>query len=160
MNDARGGPKSRLNSVRGPGKPRYTGCTLGVHNPYTRVMYKICLRIGLLALLPIAAPALADPAEIVAAEAREAGGTWAFSVTLRHGDTGWDDYADGWRVVDADGAVLGTRVLYHPHVEEQPFTRSLNGVEIPSDLTTVFIEARTNTDGWGEARFAVDLSGR
>jgi hypothetical protein len=49
---------------------------------------------------------------------------------LRHGDTGWDDYADGWRIETPAGEVLGTRVLHHPHVEEQPFTRSLGGVEI------------------------------
>ena len=80
------------------------------------------------------------------------------SVTLRHGDTGWDDYADGWRVVAEDGTELGMRVLYHPHVEEQPFTRSLSGIAIPQDATRVFVEARTNADGWGAARFPVDLT--
>jgi len=57
--------------------------------------------------------AQADPAEIVGADARKAGDTWTVSVTLRHGDTGWDDYADGWRVIGPDGAVLATRVLFH-----------------------------------------------
>jgi len=47
-----------------------------------------------------------------------------FDVTLSHADTGWEDYADGWRVELEDGTVLGTRVLGHPHVNEQPFTRS------------------------------------
>lgn len=105
----------------------------------------------------LAMPAMADDAVIEAAEARASGGTWTFSVTLSHGDTGWEDYADGWRVVDESGDELGLRVLYHPHVEEQPLTRSLSGVAIPSDLDTVFIEARTNTDGWGAARFRVSL---
>lgn len=99
----------------------------------------------------------ADDAVIENATVRGAGPSWTFSVTLSHGDTGWDDYADGWRVVAEDGAVLGTRVLYHPHVEEQPFTRSLSGVEIPQGTKRVFVEARTNTDGWGQARFPVDL---
>lgn len=111
----------------------------------------------LAALLLLTAPALADDATIEAAEARASGDAWSFSVTLRHGDTGWDDYADGWRVVLADGTVLGTRVLYHPHVEEQPFTRALGGVEIPAGTEQVFIEARTNTHGWGKARLAVSL---
>ena len=105
----------------------------------------------------LASPALADDAMIEAAEARSSGDSWTFSVTLSHGDTGWDDYADGWRVVDANGTELGLRVLYHPHVEEQPFTRSLGGVSIPDGLDIVFIEARTNADGWGEARFPVSL---
>lgn len=112
-----------------------------------------------LALLAIVIPTLAgaDPAVIESAEARASGGTWSFSVTLSHGDTGWDDYADGWRVVDRNGTVLGTRELLHPHVTEQPFTRSLAGVEIPEGTGQVFIEARTSTEGWGSARFAVTL---
>ena len=108
-------------------------------------------------LLFLASPALADDAVIEAAEARSSGDSWTFSVTLSHGDTVWDDYADGWRVVDSEGTELGLRVLYHPHVEEQPFTRSLGGVSIPDGLDTVFIEARTNVDGWGVARFPVSL---
>lgn len=105
----------------------------------------------------LATPSFADDAIIEAAEARASGDTWNFSVTLRHGDTGWDDYADGWRVVAEDGTELGMRVLFHPHVEEQPFTRSLGGVTIPEGTDTVFIEARTNVDGWGTARFPVSL---
>ncbi|MEL7027071.1 MAG: hypothetical protein AAGO57_07585, partial [Pseudomonadota bacterium] len=80
-------------------------------------------------------------------------------VTLRHGDTGWDDYADGWRVELADGSVLGTRELLHPHVNEQPFTRSLSGVEIPDGTNEVFIRASTNVDGWGETTTAYNLGG-
>ncbi|MEO1537377.1 MAG: hypothetical protein AAFR73_06570 [Pseudomonadota bacterium] len=105
----------------------------------------------------LASPVFADDATIESATARASGTTWTFSVTLSHGDTGWDDYADGWRVVAKDGTELGLRVLYHPHVEEQPFTRSLSGVAIPEGMTEVFIEARTNVDGWGNARFPVSL---
>ena len=108
-------------------------------------------------LLILTTPAFADDAAIEAAEARASGDTWTFSVTLSHGDTGWDDYADGWRVVDGEGNELGLRVLYHPHVEEQPFTRSLGGVSIPEGTKTVFIEARTNVDGWGAAQFPISL---
>lgn len=110
------------------------------------------------AALFVPATATADPAVIEAAKARPSGDGWTFSVTLSHGDTGWDDYADGWRVVAADGTVLGTRELLHPHVNEQPFTRSLSGVAIPEDLETVFIEARTSVTGWGAARLSVDLT--
>jgi len=110
-----------------------------------------------LPLLFLPAAALADDAVIEAAEARQAGDTWTFSVTLAHGDTGWDDYADGWRVVAGDGTELGFRELLHPHVSEQPFTRSLSGVTIPGGTAEVFIEARTNTDGWGKARLPVAL---
>ncbi len=108
-----------------------------------------------LLLLPTAT--LADDATIEAVEARATGKTWSFAVTIRHADTGWDDYADGWRVVAGDGTEYGFRELLHPHVDEQPFTRSLGNVAIPEGTETVFIEARTLTDGWGTQRFDVSL---
>ncbi|NNE89864.1 MAG: hypothetical protein HKN27_17485 [Silicimonas sp.] len=105
----------------------------------------------------LASAATADDATIEDATARHDGGDWTFSVTLAHGDTGWDDYADGWRVVTADGTVLGTRMLLHPHVNEQPFTRSLGGVSVPESVDEIFIEASTNTNGWGAVRFPLTL---
>lgn len=111
---------------------------------------------GPLAALLMAAPAMADPAEIVGVEAEPSPDGWRVSVTIRHADTGWDDYADGWRVV-ADGEVVGTRVLAHPHVEEQPFTRSMSGIEIPEDVGTVEVESSTNVTGWGGERVRLDL---
>lgn len=81
-----------------------------------------------------------------------------FSVTLSHPDTGWDHYADGWEVLDADGNSLGLRELLHPHVAEQPFTRSLSGVQIPEGTTSVYVRARCNVDGWSDALFEVVLS--
>jgi len=107
------------------------------------------------ALFPLAA--LADDAVVEAVETRAGPDGWYFSVTLRHGDTGWEDYADAWRVVDASGRELGLRILHHPHVEEQPFTRSLADVQIPEEMREVFVEARTNRDGWGRARYPVSL---
>lgn len=109
------------------------------------------------ALVLVASPAFADPAVIEGAEARASGGAWSFSVTLSHGDTGWDDYADGWRVLSADGSVLGTRELMHPHVNEQPFTRSLSGVAIPDGMASVWIEASTNTGGWAGDKLEIPL---
>jgi len=110
-----------------------------------------------LAVFLTAGPAPADPAEIVAATARATGAGWQFDVTIAHGDTGWEDYADGWRVELADGTILGTRVLVHPHVEEQPFTRSLREVSIPDGVETVYIRAATNVTGWTETRQALTL---
>jgi len=112
----------------------------------------------ILATIAASLPVLADDASIENATARSNGTDWTFSVTLRHADTGWENYADGWRVLSEDGTILGTRTLYHPHVDEQPFTRSLSGVTIPESASSVLIEARTNTDGWGAARLTVDLA--
>ncbi|MDJ1006680.1 MAG: hypothetical protein QNJ13_02555 [Paracoccaceae bacterium] len=113
-----------------------------------------------LAVLAASIPgaATADPAVVEEVRAAEQAGSWRFDVTLSHGDTGWDDYADGWRVELEDGTVLDTRVLLHPHVEEQPFTRSLSGVAIPEDVAEVFVRASTNAEGWSETRVVHLLS--
>ncbi len=87
-------------------------------------------------------------------------GLYRFSVTLRHADNGWDHYADRWEVLGPDGTVLGTRVLLHPHVAEQPFTRSLSGIEIPIELTSVFIRAHDKEHGDSPNLFRVTLPGR
>ena len=111
--------------------------------------------IPLLALM--ADPAFADPPVIEAATASQSGDAWRFDVTLRHPDTGWAHYADGWEVLIPDGKSLGLRVLVHPHVEEQPFTRSLGGVQVPAGVDHVMIRARCLVDGWAEALVRVDL---
>ena len=113
------------------------------------------LATALLLMLP-ALPVAAGDARITAVETRQDGDGWRFDVTVAHDDTGWDHYADAWQVLAPDGTVLGTRELLHPHVEEQPFTRSLGGVAIPADLDRVTMRARDSVHGWGPA-FEVTL---
>jgi len=108
-----------------------------------------------LLLLPL--PAWADDPSIEAVRTQKSGGDWSFSVTLKHPDSGWDHYADGWEVLDADGMRLGYRLLAHPHEHEQPFTRSLGGVAIPAGTDSVFIRAHCLVDGWGAQMFEVTL---
>jgi hypothetical protein len=110
-----------------------------------------------LVALCVAAHVRADPPEILAVRADTEGAGWRFDVTLRHPDTGWDHFADGWEVLAPDGTRLGFRELFHPHVHEQPFTRSLRSVTIPDDVTQVLIRARCNLDGWGAGFVTVDL---
>ncbi|SHH55447.1 hypothetical protein [Marivita hallyeonensis] len=97
-----------------------------------------------------ATSALAEPPVVEAVEIR---GT-RVSVTLSHPDTGWDHYADGWRIETGDGTVIGTRELLHPHVEEQPFTRSLNLMGLPDG--PLFIRAKCSVDGWSDQVFSVE----
>ncbi len=112
----------------------------------------------LLGLLLLPFTAQAGDVAIRYAEFLHNGDGWRVSVTLQHADSGWEHYADGWRVVDAKGSVLGHRTLYHPHVEEQPFTRSLSNVQIPAGLKTVIVEAHDKVHGWSPDRLVVDLS--
>ena len=115
------------------------------------------MKHALTALLLLTTPALADAPVVEDATARQSGETWTISVTLSHPDTGWDHYADGWEVLTPDGQRLGFRELLHPHVNEQPFTRSLSRVSIPDDLTQVLIRARDNVDGWADATYELTL---
>ena len=96
---------------------------------------------------------------------RDNDSSWTFSVTVQHPDTGWEDYADGWDIVIPDGEVIKpdpksefTRTLLHPHVDEQPFTRSQSGIYIPSDITIVRVRAHDLVDGFGGEEITVDLS--
>ena len=114
--------------------------------------------LAALLLAPPAPPASAAEAKVVGAEARpEGGGTWRFSATVAHPDTGWDHYADAWRVESPEGETLGVRELLHPHVDEQPFTRSLGGVVVPEGTETVRLRARDSLDGWAETAFDLAL---
>lgn len=109
-----------------------------------------------LVLLIASAPALAGEADVVDAAAQCTAGSCRFSVTVRHDDTGWDHYADHWRVLGPDGRELGRRVLYHPHVGEQPFTRSLDAVAVEA-LEHVVIEAHDSSHGYGGRRHELAL---
>lgn len=101
-----------------------------------------------------------DYAQVRRVVAREtSSGVWRFDVTVRHDDSGWDHYADEWQVLDGEtGEILGTRTLAHPHVEEQPFTRSQSGIEIPPDTSVVIVRAKCNVHGFGGREIEVDLT--
>lgn len=115
-------------------------------------------RYGLLLfMLFVTNMAIAGQVTIKHADFEKQGASWTIAVTLQHADTGWDHYADGWRIVMEDGKVLGHRTLYHPHVNEQPFTRNLSGVVIPPEINIVFIEAHDKVHGWNPKRLEVNL---
>ncbi len=84
-------------------------------------------------------------------------GGYSFDVAVKHADTGWKHYADAWEVLDNNGNILGKRVLVHPHENEQPFTRSLSGVKIPADLTTVTIRAHDSVHKYGGKEIMVKV---
>jgi len=127
-------------------------------------MLKSIVALSIVLMFTQAASA-AGNAEVKKVEVRQtAPGTWYFSVTVQHPDTGWDDYADGWDVVLPDGSVVKpvaseafTRTLWHPHVNEQPFTRSQGGINIPDDIHQVTVRAHDKRDGFGGKTKAVKL---
>ncbi|WP_085447216.1 hypothetical protein [Magnetofaba australis] len=104
-------------------------------------------------------PAQADAPRIVDAQAsRLDTGAWRFDVTVRHADSGWDHFADGWEILATDKTtVLARRTLYHPHVNEQPFTRSLSPVQLDKEVSQIFIRVHDKRHGYGEALYSLTL---
>jgi methionine-rich copper-binding protein CopC len=118
-------------------------------------MKKVLLAVSMLCN---SALAVADQVAIDFARFTQRDASWKVDVTLKHADSGWDHYANEWRIVDDKGTVLDRRVLAHPHVDEQPFTRSLYSAKIPQQVSIVFIEASDSVHGWSPDRIRVDLS--
>jgi hypothetical protein len=91
----------------------------------------------------------ADPAEVTNVHVeRYASGRYSFAVTVHHPDEGWDHYADGFEVLGAKGERLTGRILRHPHVDEQPFTRIRGGVRLPETVQEVTVRAKCSVDGF------------
>lgn len=112
------------------------------------------MRAVLIAVLLLAQGAFAGEADVVDVKVRRnSAGTYDFDVTVKSVDKGWHHYADAFEVIGPDGAVLGRRILYHPHETEQPFTRDLYGVTIPQGITQVTVRARHKPKGYdGETK--------
>lgn len=104
--------------------------------------------------------AAAGKASVVKVKANSSGGGYYFTVTVAHADTGWDHYANKFEILSPDGKVLGTRVLFHPHVDEQPFTRGSSVISIPPGITNVIVRAWDSVHKAGDKTFTVKLPGR
>lgn len=100
--------------------------------------------------------AFAGEADVVDVQVSGSNGSYNFSVTVRHADEGWEHFANRWEVVGEDGTVYGSRVLAHPHVNEQPFTRSGN-INIPEGVSTVIVRANDSVHGLGGKEIVVPL---
>ena len=87
-------------------------------------------------------------ADVTAVEASGAAGSYIFRVTVSSPDTGCEQYADWWEVLNSDGELLYRRVLAHSHVGENPFSRSGGPVPIDAD-TVVWVRAHMNHSGYG-----------
>lgn len=121
------------------------------------------LGAGLLALFTAAyaSPSAADSPMAVKARILKLGKTsYEIQVTVQHEDTSWEHYADRWEVIGPGGKVLGTRVLYHPHIGERQFTRSLRGVTIPEGTRHIIIRVHDKVHGYGRERLIAMPTGK
>ncbi|AXT84886.1 hypothetical protein C6I20_06550 [Aeromicrobium sp. A1-2] len=88
---------------------------------------------------------------------RDSNGSWSLDVTLSSEYDSPQRYADGWRVMDASGNVLGEHTLDHDHADEQPVTRTQSNLEIPDDVDVVTVEGRDTENGFGGAALEVTV---
>lgn len=121
-------------------------------------MKKTLTILALLCFIFSLAGVLAGEADGVKAVVKQTGErTYHVDVSVAHADTGWDHHADKWDVVAPDDTVPGTRILHHPHVNEQSFTRSLSGVAIPANIDQVMIRAHDSLHEYGGRIMRVEL---
>lgn len=100
---------------------------------------------------------LAGEADIVEVKVSKlSAGLFRFDVTVAHADQGWNHYADKWDIVAPDGRVLGTRILLHPHEDEQPFTRS-HDIAVPAEIDKVKVRAHDKVHGYGGREMTVTV---
>lgn len=111
----------------------------------------------LILLLVTAQTAFADNATITGVRTSQTDGLWTFDVTITHEDTGWGHFSDAWRILDKEGKEIGLRTLIHPHVDEQPLTRSLSGIQLPPGTTEVGIQTRDTMNGWASQITDVEI---
>jgi len=110
-------------------------------------------------IVAIPANAFSGEVEVVFVELDEQDGLYDISVTLRHADTGWEHYANWWRVRTEDGKELARRELGHPHVDEQPFERALfNSIKIPAEVRIIIIEGHDLVHEYGGKTIRIDLT--
>lgn len=96
------------------------------------------------------------PDIIDVAVSAQSDGTYTFEVTVSSPYDSAEQYADAWRIRGRDGSVYGTRELLHDHASEQPFTRTLSGVTIPTDVPSVEVQGRDLINGWGGETFTIE----
>lgn len=106
------------------------------------------------AFVPIAFSTQADVIEVNVKN--QGKNQYRFDVTLQHKDTGWDHFANRWEILDTQGNILATRTLHHPHVNEQPFTRSLS-ITLPEHIKTVVIRGHDSEHNYGGKEAKVSL---
>ena len=92
-------------------------------------------------------PKPTERAEVRSVTVTEEPSSPTFQVEVSSPDTGCDQYADWWEVVDEEQNLLYRRVLRHSHVEEQPFIRSGGPVTVAPDQT-VWVRVHLHPTGY------------
>ncbi len=95
--------------------------------------------------------------DVIDAVLTASGDQFTIAVTISSPYDSAERYADGWRVLTADGEVLAEHQLAHDHANEQPFTRTSSAFAIPEGVDRVTVEARDQQNGYGGATVTVEV---
>jgi len=88
-----------------------------------------------------------NSANVINVDTQGSTGKYNFYVTLSSNETGCNQYANWWEVLDENGSLLYRRILVHSHPDDQPFRRAGGQVNVtPSQ--TLYIRAHMNTSGY------------
>ena len=93
-----------------------------------------------------------NEAKVVSVKAQGKAQNYTFNVGISSPDTGCEQYANWWEVLNEEGKLLYRRILAHSHVKEQPFERSGGPVTI-NDTEVVLVRAHMNNSGYGTTVF-------
>jgi hypothetical protein len=138
------------NDIRGENRLSLQSIIYTFARPAREKTMNCILHLILLLVLFFPASLYAGKADITDVKVtKHSEGTFTFEVTVNHADEGWDHYADSWEIRDQKGNLLATRTLHHPHVSEQPFTRSLSFVKIPAEIKEVTLRAHDSVHLYG-----------
>lgn len=85
---------------------------------------------------------------VVSVDVSGAPGNTTFSVGLRSDETGCEQYADWWEIIDENDVLRFRRILNHSHVDEQPFVRSGGPVDV-SETETIWVRGHMHPHGYG-----------
>jgi hypothetical protein len=121
---------------------------------------RFLIAAALVAVALTAARAHAGDADVTHVDVRQRGERYDLDVTIHSKDAGWERFADRIEALAPDGTVLGTRVLEHPHGDEQPFTRDLYELRVPPGIAMVIVRAHFKPTGFDGATVTVPLPGR
>lgn len=90
--------------------------------------------------------------KVISVKAQGKPQNYTFNVSISSPDTGCDQYANWWEVLNEEGKLLYRRILAHSHVNEQPFERSGGPVAV-NDTQVLIIRAHMNNSGYGTTVF-------
>lgn len=97
-------------------------------------------------------------AEVQKITVSEKSNGYHFAVELKSPDTGCNQYADWWEVLDENNQLLYRRILAHSHVNEQPFTRSGGPIKAEADQV-LLVRAHMNNTGYGRQAMKGTIAG-